>query len=113
MKNLNKTLLAVTIAVGFTAINHARADEALLSPRAREQADSLKKVPRASTKEFDLVYEIRAKNGTPKSKDQWSSLSSWVLLYTPRNDRDLVGEMRGLSGSPKMQSQQQNAPMRK
>ena len=45
MKTLNHLLIAAAIAVTLNVTTSAQAGEPLLSPKAKEQADSLRKVP--------------------------------------------------------------------
>lgn len=79
MKNVNKIVMAAFVALAFTAANHAQADEPFLSPRAK--ANQIHHVPgNPSANDHDLVREIRDKNGSPKSKGEWSWLNSWVIL---------------------------------
>ncbi len=66
-KNL---LFAVAAAAIFTLTASANAGEALLSPRAKEQADSLKKVPGMTTDMVDRSIQP----GTPRSRELAYSL---------------------------------------
>jgi hypothetical protein len=55
MKNLNKILLAATVAVAFTSVNRALAGEAFLSPRA--QANQIRTVTGSSMGDPDLTKD--------------------------------------------------------
>lgn len=49
MKTMNTLLLAGAVALGFTAVNAAKADEPFLSPRAASLRHDLRKVPGIDT----------------------------------------------------------------
>lgn len=80
MKTLNQLLIAAAVAVTFTATLSAQAGEPLLSPRAKEQADSLRKVPAVAgdvnlatnrpmgnAKAWELAQSLRSVPGTGQS----------------------------------------------
>lgn len=63
MKTMNTLLLAGAVALAFTLTTTARADEPFLSPKAKEQADSLRKVPGTTP---DLISRS-VMSGSPKA----------------------------------------------
>ena len=72
MKNMNKVLLAAVVAIAFTTANYAKADWALLSPRA--QANQTHTVAGSSLNDPDLVAN-RIAVGSPKAIEQARSLA--------------------------------------
>jgi hypothetical protein len=109
MKITNKLALPA-IAVLLIGANHAvaqgdRDSKKLLTPRMQSQQPAAYIGNPES--DFDLVREVRNKDGTPHSKGDWSKMASYAVLYRKETDRDTIREMRYLSGTPKMKSQQQ------
>ena len=70
MKKLNYLLVAAAAVVTLNTTFSAQAAEPLLSPRAKEQADSLRKVPGTTTEMLDRSVQP----GTPKGRELAYSL---------------------------------------
>lgn len=70
MKRWNYLLVAAAAVVTLNVAFSAQAGEPLLSPRAKEQADSLRKVPGATTEMLDRSVQP----GTPKGRELAFSL---------------------------------------
>ena len=77
-------LLAVAVAGVFTLAVSAQAGEPLLSPRAQEQADSLKTVPSVAS---DVNLAVNRPSGNVRA---WESAQSLRKVAGTNNDIDLA-----------------------
>ena len=87
MKTMKHLLVAAAAVVTLTLTSNAQAGEPLLSPRAKEQADSLRKVAGTTTDTIDRSIQP----GTPKGRELAYSLRkvpstgpSVDLVHAPR-----------------------------
>ena len=94
MKRIHQLLVVAAIAVTFTAVNQVVADDAFLSPRAREQRDSLRIVPGTTVDHINRSVQA----GSPKSLDLAASLRK-----VPGTSPDLLN--RTYAGMPKLMDQ--------
>jgi hypothetical protein len=82
MKNVNKVLMAAVVAVALTTVNYAKADGALLSPRA--QGNQIHIVAGSSVNDPDLLANRPVGNARA-----WSSALS-LTKTSETNTTDLA-----------------------
>ena len=109
MKTTNKILLLSAVTLSLAAVSQAKADDALLSPRA--QGNQIVTV----TGTNNYATPTKASNGALLSPHGQASQTTRVA--GTNNDPDLVAREQALPGSPKDKAQQpapvyQIAPMK-
>jgi hypothetical protein len=112
MKTMNKILLMSAVALSMTAVSNAKADGALLSPRAQE--NQIRTVA-GTNSDPDLAHRQMAQNGVLLSPRAQANQATRVA--GTNSDPDLVAAMQAQTGSPKSKSLQpvqvyQIAPMK-